>query len=251
MLKTSFVPLLASAALSLLPLSAQAVANTFIQFTDAGGAVLKGPSVSKEHPGWSEVNSWSWLVSAESSFVKGSGAAVGKPQPGPFSWSQTLDQTYPKLFTQLVKGQSSKTVTLDVAKSFSDRAPESFFSMVFGDVFYTRLAVGGGSDALINLNGEFVFRQVSMSYRPADATGRLGPAVTASWNVSTNVAGQSFYEFSGDPMALVGLSEALTLAVPEPQTWLLMLGGLSGLGFMGTRRKTRALPVLESRWARP
>lgn len=238
--KTVFASLLTGAVLTVLPLTARAVAYTFIQFTDSSGTALKGGSVDKNHPGWSEVDHWSWQVTAETTYLKGSGAAVGKPQPGPFSWTQSVDAVYPRLFTQLVKGTSSKTVTLDVVTGLGGKAPESFFSMVFSDVFYTKLAVAGSAAGQLGLNGEFVFKQMSMSYKPVDpASGKLGQAVTASWNVATNTAGQSFYEFSGDPMALVGLSEAMALSVPEPQTWLLMLGGLAGMGGLSLRRKTR------------
>lgn len=240
--KSVFASLLTSAVLTVLPLTARAAADTFLQFTDSSGVAIKGASADKNHPGWSEVEHWSWQVSAESSFVKGTGAAVGKAQPGPFIWTQSLDAAYPRLFTQLVKGTSSKTVTLDVVKGLGGKAPESFFSMVFSDVFYTKLAVAGSAGGTPGLNGEFVFKQMSMSYKPLDPlSGKLGQAVTASWNVATNTTGQSFYEFSGDPMALVGLSEAMALSVPEPQTWLLMLGGLAVMGALSVRRKTRPL----------
>lgn len=239
MFKTVFASLLTGAVLTVLPLTARAAASTFIQFTDLSGTAIKGGSVDKNHPGWSEVDHWSWQVSAETSF-KGTGVSVGKPQPAPFIWTQSVDATYPRLFTQLVKGTSSKTVTLDVVTGLGGKAPESFFSMVFSEVFYTKLAVAGSAAGQLGLNGELVFKQLSMSYKPTDpVTGRLGPEVKASWNVSTNATGQSFYEFSGDPMALVGLSEAMALSVPEPQTWLLMLGGLAGMGVLSLRRKTR------------
>lgn len=238
-------------ALTLLVLAMQspaalAVPSAFIQFSDGAnaGVPLKGESLVVGHEDWSEVDAWSWLVSAESSFLKGGGASVGKPQPGPFRWQQDLDRTYPKIFTLLVQGKHSAKVKFDVTTHTSGSKPEVFFNMEFGDVFYTRLATSSSSSGPLQLNGEFVFKEVSMSYKPMDSKGKLGAAVTARWNVATNVsAGQSFYEFSGDPMALEGLAQAMAVSqpVPEPQTWLLMLSGIVGLGLLSQRRKTRPL----------
>jgi hypothetical protein len=70
----------------------------------------------------------------------------------------------------------------------------------------------------------------------------LGTAVTAKWNVVANTLGsQAAYEFSGDPMALEGLTQAMALAVPEPQSWLLMLTGVAGVGLL-TRRRVAGRP---------
>lgn len=243
MLKTAHATALTLLVLAMQSPTAQALPNSFIQFSDGASTTsfLKGESVALGHEDWSEVDAWSWLVSAESSFIKGGGASVGKPQPGPFRWQQDLDRTYPKLFTFLVQGKHSAKVKFDVTTNTGGSKPEVFFNMEFGEVFYTRLATSGSSGGPLQLNGEFVFKEVSMSYKPMDSKGKLGPAVTAKWNVATNVAGgQSFYEFSGDPMALEGLSQAMALSVPEPQTWLMMLGGLAALGGLAQRRRGRA-----------
>lgn len=234
---TVLLSLSLGAALALQPLKADAKTDAFIQFTNSAGTAFKGESTVVGHVDWSKVDSWSWLVSAEASFSKGVGLAVGKAQPGPFRWQQNVDRTYAELFKLLVQGRESDKVRLDVTTSVGSSQPVVFFSMEFGDAFYSKLATSSGADGLLKLNGELVFREVSLSYKPIDATGRLGTAVTARWNIVANTLGsQAAYEFSGDPMALEGLTQAMALAVPEPQTWLMLIGGLAGLGLHARRR---------------
>ena len=56
--------------------------NAFISFFDKAD----GESIQKGKEKWIEINSWNWEVQAESSWTKGGGASVGKPNPGKISF---------------------------------------------------------------------------------------------------------------------------------------------------------------------
>ena len=57
--------------------SAVAAADTFLLVPGAPGDVTE-----KAHSGWIRVATVDWEVEAESSWTKGGGASVGKPNPG-------------------------------------------------------------------------------------------------------------------------------------------------------------------------
>ena len=53
-------------------------ANAFISFFDKA----EGESIQKGKEKWVEIQGWDWEVEAETSWTKGGGASVGKPNPG-------------------------------------------------------------------------------------------------------------------------------------------------------------------------
>lgn len=207
--------------------------NTFIQFDQ-----IKGSSFEKAHLNWSEVANWSWSLESDTSWIKGGGPAVGKPQPGPFLWTQANDGVFNSLFVKLVTGKSVPTVKLDVSKNTGSSSPEVFFTMEFSNVFLTKLDMKGSAEGNVDFAGQFVFKTIKIGYRPQDKSGRLGDAKYATWDIPGGTASGSSYVFSGDASALEGLAEAMPAptAVPEPASYLLMLAGLAGVLALARRR---------------
>ena len=70
---------------------------------------------------------------------------------------------------------------------------------------------------------------VKLRYRPTSTANW----VEASFSQATQMAGATF---SGDPLAMQGLSLAMASNVPEPASWALMLGGLALTGVALRRR---------------
>ncbi|MEL4180755.1 Hcp family type VI secretion system effector [Roseateles sp. PN1] len=210
-----------------------AATKAFIQFDQ-----IKGSSTDKDHTSWSDVVNWSWSLSADTSWTKGGGAAVGKPQPGPFFWTQANDGVFNSLFVNMATGKAVNKIKLDVSKNTGAANPEVFFTMEFTGAFFTKLDMKGSAEGNVDFAGQFVFKTIKIGYRPQDSSGRLGAAKFATWDIPAGVASGSGYEFSGDATALMGLAEAMPPAavVPEPSSYLLMLGGLAGVLALARRR---------------
>ena len=60
--------------------------NAYVTFFDKAD----GESIQKGKERWVELQAWDWEVEAETSWVKGGGASVGKPSPGKLRISSTL-----------------------------------------------------------------------------------------------------------------------------------------------------------------
>lgn len=52
--------------------------NAFVSFFDKAD----GESIQKGKEKWVEIQGWDWEVEADTSWTKGGGASVGKPNPG-------------------------------------------------------------------------------------------------------------------------------------------------------------------------
>jgi hypothetical protein len=100
----------------------------------------------------------------------------------------------------------------------------------------------------------------SLNWNESTHTGSLGVAHTAYADFVPTVNPTGSYDFGGGMMGAVGmtgtsayvygavgtmggvpLSESITAAVPEPETYAMMMAGLGLIGFMSRRRKSAAV----------
>lgn len=161
--------------------------NSFIKFEKYDGGAAPGESLQKGHlgsGGWIEIGDWNWDVEAEASHLKGTGAAVGKPQPGVFSFSHYYDKSSPVLMQFIVKGMHFKSVTVDMLKQTGKEEPELFFQMMGKDVFITKVSSKGGEDGAVSQDVEFVFKEVAMGYKQQKNDGKLDSALFFRWNIA-------------------------------------------------------------------
>ncbi len=61
--------------------------NAFVTFFDKAD----GESIQKGKEKWIEIQGWDWEIEAESSWTKGGGASVGKPNPGKLNFEHYFD----------------------------------------------------------------------------------------------------------------------------------------------------------------
>lgn len=201
------IVVLASAALWM-----QAHASTLDYYVKVDG--IDGESTARGHERWIDVDSFSWGV-----------ANGGSAQFMPFGWTQAVDKSTPYIFVAVASGEHFANVQMDTVRS-GGRSDESFFTMLFEDAVFTSLQVNGGPDG-IDVAGQLVYQVVEMRYRPQRPDGTYDPPIIGRWDVSKGGA------FSGDPQVLMGLFLAQPTgigplpAVPEPQTWALMILGLA------------------------
>lgn len=163
--------------------------NTFIRFKK-GNQFAKGESLQKNYPGddgWIEIGDWSWDVEAEASHLKGTGAAVGKPQPGSFSISHTYDRSSPTLMLFIVKGTTFDSMQLDMLKQTGENDPKLFLQVWANNVYITKVSSKGGEDGSVTQDVEFVFKEIGFAYKPQKNDGTLGAAQFFRWSIAEMV----------------------------------------------------------------
>jgi len=160
--------------------------NTFIKFKEIG----TGESYQKGHhgdDGWIEISDWSWDVEAETSFLKGGGSAVGKPQPGTLSISHYYDLSSPIIMQKIVAGTHFGEVTIDQLKQVGDAegAPAIFFQIKMSSVFITKVSTKGAEDGSVTQDVEMVFKELAIGYKAQSNTGTLEKELKQfKWNVA-------------------------------------------------------------------
>jgi type VI secretion system secreted protein Hcp len=159
--------------------------NAFIKFT---GPDLKGEGLQEGHAGkdgWIEIGDWGWDIEAEASHLKGTGAAVGKPQPAAFTWSHFYDKSSPQLMEKIVMGSSFAQVQIDILKQTGGKKPEVFLQMIAKDVFITKVSNKGGEDGAVSQDIEMVFKDFGLSYKRQDnKENKLAAPIDFRWNIA-------------------------------------------------------------------
>ena len=156
--------------------------NAFIRFATTGSTKpLQGESMQQGHAGsdgWVEIADWSWEVSSDTSFTKGTGAAVGKPEPGRLTYSHYYDTSSPTLLAYIVKGTHFDTVQIDMLKQVGheEGTPATFFTLKAKYVFITKVANKGGEDGTVNQEVELTFKEVTVAYKRQMQNGTLDKA---------------------------------------------------------------------------
>lgn len=195
---------------------------------------IDGESNERNHKDWIDVDSFYWGITRNATVGSGSGqrgAAIGSP----LSWTQQLDSSVPKLFSGVATGKFFPRATLEVAAETTDAGRIVYFQMLFEDVSLTALNLNGagGNNEYVHAAGALVYSSLTMTYRPLGDDGRLGAAITGTWDFSDGASAT----FSGSPEVLEGLLLAGPSAVPAPAAvWLL---GTGLLGLMGSKWRSK------------
>ena len=146
--------------------------NSFIWFD----GVKPGESTHESHngeKGWIEISDWSWDIEADTSFLKGAGAAVGKPQPGSLSFSHYYDTASPVIMMKIVQGKHFPKVHIVMLKQTGeeDGKGEPYFGITMEEVFITKVSSKGAEDGSVTQDVECVFKTVAVGYAPQKLTG--------------------------------------------------------------------------------
>src|SRR5437660_12707512 len=76
----------------------------------------KGESKLDGFKDWIEIQSWDWEVEAETSWTKGGGASVGKPNPGKMNWEHYFDRASITLLQYIFTGAAFEEIELRMFK---------------------------------------------------------------------------------------------------------------------------------------
>ncbi len=209
-----------------LALSPAANANYFLQLDG-----IKGESTDINHKDWIDFQSFNWGVSNSGS-IGGGGSGSGKAIFSDFTWTQELDKSIIGLFSNIDQGKHIKTAVVDFQNN-GDK-PFVYFSMRFGDAFLTDVSILGSSGTKPEVDGAFSYSKIGFDYWTQNKDGSLGPKISADYDLAKG---------AGSVSALAGLfarglaGPVITSAVPEPETYGMMLAGLGLMGWRISRNK--------------
>ncbi|MDY0745965.1 type VI secretion system tube protein Hcp [Paucibacter sp. R3-3] len=174
--------------------------NSFINF---GKDVDTGESpqeVRNGKNGWIEISDWSWDIEAEHNNLSGTGAAVGKPNPGTLNFSHDYDTSSAAILTKIVQGKSFDVVYIDMLKNTGGDKADQFFQIVMTNVFITKVSTKGGEDGKVTQEVDMVFKEVAVGYKAQGNDGKLVQAPTPfTWSITTmqsEVAGATAIKFT-------------------------------------------------------
>ena len=159
--------------------------NAFMKFE----GVTIGESTHNSHPGskgWIEISDWSWEIEAETSFLKGAGAAVGKPQPGTMSISHYYDLSSPEIMSRSVKGTHFAKVHIVMLKQTgaADGKGEVYFVITMEQAFITKVTSKGGEDGAVTQDVDMVFKTIAVGYKAQNgANGALNTEKPFMWDI--------------------------------------------------------------------
>jgi len=154
--------------------------NAFINFF----GIAQGESIQKGKENWVEIQGWDWEVDAETSWTKGGGASVGKPNPGRLHFVHRFDTSSTVILGYICSGQVFPKVELQIMKTAGKEIPETYFTMTIEDVFITRVSNSGAEDGAIFQRVEVVFKTVKIEYKAQDnMTGSFGAVNSFNWDI--------------------------------------------------------------------
>lgn len=159
--------------------------NAFIKFD----GVTKGESTHVSNngdKGWIEISDWSFDIEADTSYLKGAGAAVGKPQPGNMSFSHYYDKASPAIMSKIVQGKHFPKVWIVMLKQVgaADGQGEPYFGITMDEAFITKVSSKGAEDGSVTQDVEMVFKVVAFGYKPQDLVGgKLAAQIDFGWDI--------------------------------------------------------------------
>jgi type VI secretion system secreted protein Hcp len=141
---------------------------------------------------WIEIQTWNWEVEAETSWTKGGGASVGKPNPGKMSWEHYFDRSSCILMNYISSGAAFEEVELRMFKGTGGKILSNnvFFRMIMKGAFITKINNKATEEGNVSQEVEMVFKEVEINYslqedgtKPGQKAGTLTPAGRYYWDI--------------------------------------------------------------------
>src|SRR5260221_2649614 len=133
--------------------------NAFIQFDK-----VEGESIQKGKEKWIEIEAWDWEVDAETSWTKGGGASVGKPNPGKMTVERYFDTSSTVLINRICCGKAFPKTELQMMKTTGKGNPETYLTISLEGVFITKVSQNGTEEGKVVQKVEFVFKIIKIEY---------------------------------------------------------------------------------------
>ena len=139
---------------------------------------------------WIEIQGWDWEIEAESSWTKGGGASVGKPNPGKMNFEHYFDTSSTVIMGYICSGKSFPKMELQMLKTTGKGTPETYFTMKMEGSYITKVSNRAApGKATSPRRSSSSSSNVVIEYKPQDnKDGTLGATKTYNWNISENTS---------------------------------------------------------------
>lgn len=201
-----------------------------------GATSIAGDSRAIGYENWIPIDSFSMGTSLAYSL---DGQVTSKPSVSALSWSQQLDATAPAVLFDLLSGKSIAQATIEQVRLGRNGLPVTVMQLALNDVLFSSFSLSTGGSGDVGFAGSMDFASYTQAVWPLLADGSRGKPTSFGYDVlaakaipgklASDVAG--FGNGNLDPSAL---------PVPEPQTWAMMLAGITGLLAVARRRRAAA-----------
>ena len=135
-----------------------------------------------------EIQAWDWEVEAESSWTKGGGASVGKPNPGKMNIQHYFNTSSTVMLGFICTGKGFPKGEIQVMKTTGKGVPETYLTITLEGVFITKVSNALSESGFVNQQVEFVFRTIKIDYKPQNKDGSLGASRIFNWDIPAGTA---------------------------------------------------------------
>ena len=163
---------------SLVVAGAVAAAIAIVASTSAHAAAVKPkPVVGQLVLGGviSAVAAFSWEVTADSSWSRGGGASVGKPNPGAIRFTKLIDPSSIATLKNIATGTSFPSAVFTVTFGKGNGAATMVYEM---ESLFVTSVTQGAADGLVTEDVSFVFKAVKWTF-----TDSSGNVTSGTWDI--------------------------------------------------------------------
>jgi len=147
---------------------------------------IQGGSTDAKHKGEIDLQSFSWGETNAGSGSAGGGGGAGKVQFHDFHVVSKVDKASPVLMLSCATGKHLKEAVLTARKA--GKGQQEFLVIKMNDVLISSYQLEGSEagDAFPLEEVSFSFARIEFVFRPQDASGKLLPPISASFDVKAS-----------------------------------------------------------------
>jgi type VI secretion system secreted protein Hcp len=153
---------------------------------------IEGESQDAKHKGEIQLESFNWGLHNTVSAGGAGGRGAGRASFEDFHFVAPSSKASPKMMFACASGQHIKTATLTCRKAGNaETAGQDFLMIKLETVLISSYNEAGSQQTDNGIPQDSValnFTKITFTYRPQNADGALGAAVTESWDLKTNKA---------------------------------------------------------------
>ncbi len=142
---------------------------------------IQGESTKKGSENQIEIDSFSWGESQATSAGANTGLGHGKVAMQDFHFTMPVNKASPKLFSACAVGSHIKEAVLTAKKAGGKQ--ETYLTWTFNDLVVSSYQTGGSAGAEVSCQVSLSFTKIKVEYKPQDAKGGTGAAVTAGYDL--------------------------------------------------------------------